>query len=608
MKSTNPKESLLDEALAASWPIPEFIHQPGAQVTNRIDSPSLLRALLDGGFTSKSISPVNAIVPQLTKLSGTLDLSARLLNRLLLLDILYEQLKTRAHFDTAAMILFYKLRPSIIRAVLGDDDLFIKSSKHPLRKALDDLCMVSIGWESSLEKNGERYFSQLNKLVGAISTITLSAKTSTAAYDSELKALREISSRYAENERRLCLSEQALMESKRNQRLADDAINSYTENEKLPSNTIQFIHGPWRDALLRTLVLHGHNSKDWISAMRLMDKLVFCMSPADDETQTQQKYKLAPSIRPSLEKHLQNTSNDAEKSHWLDEIENQLQQILMGNETAMESAPRLTSIEVDGVTACVSSAISQQIAQLSLGQWVLYKTESGNVTRGKLAIIDDEAQQLLFVNLMGAKRFIKSTDEFAYALNSKKIQLLSSMNLFSNLLTRSVELFIKRHNDHKNQADGAADPTTQEILKRQSAEKALAEVQKLQALEGEQTKPAVHPAKIKPAHTAPVEAKSAVPLAPGDLQHVEAEVNSLVIGSWLSMKNRLGELMPCKIAVIYASTGRMIIVDKCGMRVGEFHRPELVQRIMQGEASILEKNDSFESSLARVIQTLRKDS
>jgi hypothetical protein len=607
MKCINPKESLLNEALAANWPIPDFTHQPDTPATNRIDSPLLLKALLDGGFTSKAISPANAIIPQLTKLSGNLDLSPRLLNRLLLLDILYEQLKTQAHFDPAVMILFYKLRPSIIRAVLGDDDLFIKSSKHPLRKALDELCTVSIGWESSLEKNGARYFTQLGKLVSAISTIVLSGKLSASTYEAELQTLHEISSRYDQNTQRLCQSEHGLMESKKNNRLADEAINGSTENIQLPPHTIHFLHGPWRDALLRILALHGHNSKDWSSATQLMGKLVFCMSPSNDELEKQQKYKMVVTLRSSLEKHLLGTGNNAEQSHWIDEIESQLQLIFTGSTIALESAPRLTSVVVDGVTACVSSAISQQIAELSPGQWVLYKTEGGEITRAKLAMIDNEAKQLLFVNLMGAKRFSKNAEEFGYALNSKKIQLLTTNNLFSLHLTKAVEFFIKRHQQYKMQSAGTNTLSAQETLKRQSAEKALAEAQKLQALEKECLKPALPPKEIKTSSSA-VEIKPVLSLHPDDQQRIEAEVSSLEIGSWLSMQNRLGELMPCKIAVIYASTGKMIIVDKCGMRVGEFLRPELTQLIMQGKASILEKSDSFESSLARVIQTLRKDS
>ena len=609
MKSTNPKESLLNEALAANWPIPEYTHDQTVQSANHIDSPLLLKALLDGGFTSKGISPANPIVPQLKKLSGSLVLGANLLNRLLLLDILYEQLKSQGQFDPAVMILFYKLRPSVIRATLGDDDIFIKSSKHPLRKALDDLSTLSIGWDNSLTKSGERYYVQLGKLVGAISTITLEAKSPSDVYESELKALNELVSRYEQIEQRLCQSEHGLMESKKNRRIADEAINGYTENKELPTLAVHFLHGPWRDALLRILVLHGYNSKDWISATQAMEKLVFCMSPTTDESQKQQKYKLVSGIRSSLEKHLLNTGNDAEKSHWIDEIENQLQQILTGAILSLEIAPRLTGIEVDGVTACVSSAISQQISLLNPGQWVLYKTENGEMTRGKLAMIDPDAKHLLFVSLLGAKRFSKSAEEFGYALSSKKIQLLTTKNIFSTLLAKSVELFIKRHHEHKTRFAGTAAPTPQEVLKRQSAEKALAEAQKLQTPEKEQRIPATPPPrKTKPADTKPADTKPVMPLSSDEIHRVEAEVNSLEIGSWLSMKNRLGELMPCRIAVIYASTGRMIIVDKCGMRVGEFHRPELVQRIMQGEARVLEKNDSFENSLARVIQTLRKDS
>lgn len=602
MKSTNPKESLLDEALAADWPIPNFLHQTPSQTANCIDSPVLLRTLLDGGFASKGISHDMAIVPQLKKLSDSLNLSSKLINRLYFLDILYECMKNHAYLDPAVMALVYKLRPTIIKAALNDDnDVFIKSSKHPLRKALNDFCSLGIGWDSSLEKNGDRFFTQLRKLAEVMSSITFETKITSQAYESELNALHELAARYEQIESRLCQSEQGLMESLKNRRIADHTINACTENKKIPALTSQFLHGPWRDALHRILVMHGQNSKDFISASQLMEKLIFCMTPVNDETK-QQKYKLIASMRSSLEKHLLNTGNDAEKSHWIDEIESQLQQILMGEKITFEPVTPLTSIEVEGVTALISSAISQQVAQLKPGQWILFKMGNGEVIRSKLAMHAPEAGQLLFVNLLGAKRFSKSIEEFGYALSSKRIYLLTSQNLFNILLTHSAELFVKRYQEHKIKLSETTNIPEPELLKRKSAEKALAEAEKLLLLEKEQIIPVVIPAEKNKAvlvnHS----------LSGESTPSIEVAVNSLEIGSWISMKNRLGEQMSCRIAVIYASTGKMVIVDKSGLRVGEFLKPELVQLIKKGQAKILEQSDSFENSLARVIQSLRKDS
>jgi len=50
----------------------------------------------------------------------------------------------------------------------------------------------------------------------------------------------------------------------------------------------------------------------------------------------------------------------------------------------------------------------------------------------------------------------------------------------------------------------------------------------------------------------------------------------------------------------------LVIVDRTGMRVGEFMPEELVNFMMDGSASVLQAGDSFESSLSRVIETLRK--
>jgi hypothetical protein len=585
MNAEVSRGALLRDALNRPWPVAgsELFSHSGKSA-NRLDSPKLLWMLLQEAFAGRRITLNSPTLPQLHTLDDSLSLSHKILNRLAFVDLYYEQLQQHAYLDTELLDLLHQLRPAIIRSVLHSDT-FIASSRHPLRIVVDDLCTWGIGWDKSIGKSGEKYFNLLTNLVAIGNSLAEDAGEFPDAYATTLNVLSDLVARYKQLEERVCDAEQAAMGNLATRRQVEAIINEYVADKPMPATAIAFFHGVWCDILHRLKVLHKENEPEWTEALQVMDQLVFCLAPQPNSRQEQ--INLIPGLIQYLKRVMQKSGYDASSSYLVDDIIASFKHIMTGESLTLLMAPSLSSLNVAGVSTSISSAIAQEASQLNIGQWILYKGDNGEMSRGRVARIFPEAGQVLLVNLLGARPLSKNMEELGLALNTRRAYLLVSRELSSILLSLTVDLFIK----HYQKAIPAEVSSQAENFKKQSAEKALAEAQRLRTLGSSASKPAA----------------PAVPLAEEESVRVEAMVHSLKIGSWLSMKNRIGEQVPCKIAVIYASTGKMVITDKAGLRVGEFLRPELVQLMMKGEASIIEIADSFEGSLSRVLQTLRKN-
>jgi hypothetical protein len=603
MRSSSLSENQLRSALNADWVAPGTGLEKTLSCSNQLSDPALVTLFLDGAYRNDLISCDRALIPQLLRLaeptcrdgyaSEALFFPSRILNRIYLADLLYEQLSRHSDLSPELILLLNKLRPAVVRAILTSD-AFFDDDKHPLRIAMKDICIWGIPWEPQLGRGADQYFKAMQQLADQVLALPAGSRTLPEAYTTTLQTLNAFTQRYQQVEERLCESEQALMETAKVRRQTENLINKWIAGRKLPEPAIRFFHGVWVDVINRVLIMGDEDKKGLESIARLTEKILFSLSPIDTSEKKQKIYQLTPSIFPELKKMLSESGVASGKEHLVDELNRLLMGIVRGESYAMEPAPLLSSLQIKGVRAEISSTIAEQVQRLQQGQWILFQTDTKHSVRAKLSLFSGEAGQLLFVNLLGKKLFTKSVEEVGFALNTKQARLLCTTKLFNNMLAESIKLFTKQYRDATENPVATARTRALHENKIKSAQKALAEAEQLN---------------VKRANEKPVPVqlnREGERLTDKDRGYIETLVKSLRIGAWVSMKNRFGEQMPCKIAIIYATSGKLVIVDKMGMRVGEFMPEELVTLIMEGSASILEAGDSFESSLSRVIETLRK--
>jgi len=527
-------------------------------------------------------------------------LEPALANRLYLMDLLSEQIRVNSFLDEAVQGLFFTLQPMLIRIMLRGDD-FIKSSKHPLRPVLDSLALWGLGWQDGLGKGGEKLFEQLSELTEALESFTPARTLLPPSVEAAQEKLSKSFDRFQLLESRVCESEQGAMESLRSRRFVDKYLNGQLEGRELPEQVTSFLHNEWRNSLQMELQTHGKESRAWEQMTSLTGNLIKTFLPSVSEQEKQALYKLIPSMRGPLKKHLVSLHDNQSKDMLLDDIEALHMQILKGEQLPLEPVPPLSVLDTQGVVTSVTAALSEEAAKLQPGQWVLYRHEDGELQRVKLALLSSETGQMLFVNTLGAKCMEKNIEELAYGLTSKKVRLLERDRPFSKWLVKSIEKLIREHNARKKQQ--AEKPATEEaetqVRREQNKQMSIDKVRQEVADLRDQLQQTAK-------DSAPAEEQD-VSLPEGERQEMAEAIAKLEIGAWVSMDNRLGERVPCKIAVIFASSGKMVFVDKSGLKIGEFLQEDLLEKIMKGEASILEQGANFENSLAKVIQSLRKD-
>ncbi len=83
-------------------------------------------------------------------------------------------------------------------------------------------------------------------------------------------------------------------------------------------------------------------------------------------------------------------------------------------------------------------------------------------------------------------------------------------------------------------------------------------------------------------------------------------VRSLGIGAWVDIEIN-GERQRCKLAAVINASDKLIFVGRDGKKLAEPRRDELIKMLLDSKARVVQQGDQFENSLAKVIQTLRKD-
>jgi hypothetical protein len=432
----------------------------------------------------------------------------------------------------------------------------------------------------------------------------------------------------------------------------------------MPDVVEALLKDPLRHSMKMVYLSKGGSSDEWKHIIRVAEMLIDSMLGAvEGETDMQQLYQTIPKIIPLLAKQLISITDSAEMEMWITRIEALHMQILVGNKVDVRPAQPLEDAEPsDSVQADVSGALLEQVKQIPEGQWLIYQRDDGERLRCRLIMKAEDGAQLLFVNVLGAKCLEKNLEEFAYLLTARHIRLLDADNNFSQIFRDTVTHFLQlyqrqsllqaelaerqrieaeRRRQAQEKAKREAERIAQERLEAQArAEEAarkqaeeqarLAEIAARKAAEEAQKK-------AEEAQRAAAEAErfmrakaeqEAVANAERKRMEEEAErerqllaekqaridewemmqqsVRTLGIGAWVDIEIN-GERQRCKLAAVMNATDKLIFVGRDGKKLAEPRRDELIKMLLDNKARIVQQGDQFENSLAKVIQTLRKD-
>jgi hypothetical protein len=493
---------------------------------------------------------------------------------------------------------------------------WIGSAQHPLWRLLELLQISGAGYQPELGRAGEKLIADLQPQWTALDR----GDWKTAAVLAEAQWQQE-QNRLQRLEQRLIDSERGLLRSRRAQQQAARVLNRALAGKRLPESILAYMHDAWFRELQWCLLQFGEESAEWQSRIDLTGRLIESLQdPGDDIEQRQHLYALIPDVGAELRATL---STHAPESNVLEQqlalIETHHLALLKGRPLTAVPCKLITN---DDPWADASTTISRdllsQVETLELGTWFLLRDGDDEV-RVKLVLKMDDTAQLLFVNRVGVKALQKTFEEFAYLLAIDNVAALPPADharialrqLLAQLAQRGVERQRARAENERQEREAKLKAAEEAQRRWAAKEKALAEAAALAAAQEEAALQARREAEQRAREQEQLRRHALQQEQIGDteqrLRNARQHATLLAVGSWVEFYDEVGAAQRLKLAVKLPSSGKLIFVDREGVRRAEFERDIFAEKLIEGSAHVLDAGPQFEDTLARVVGGLRRD-
>jgi hypothetical protein len=526
---------------------------------------------------------------------------------------------------------------AVQRALAATPAEQLSAATHPCWSLFGAVHALTVGFQPELGRAAERALDEL--------AVTLNTSLSAADWQQAATAIIGLQAseqlRLQRIEQRLVETAQGQWRSQRARQQAAQLLNRCMAGKKIAADIVDWLQGEWFGELQWCLLQHGDSGSAWQRFGEVTLALVASLQPPSDEPGARQTlYAQIPQVTANLRELLaERAPSTAALDATLERIEQQHLIVLKGRQPATSAFQLIATDNLWFAEISLSRELLARVDALAPGQWFVLREEPDR--RVKLILKQDEAGQLLFVNQLGIKALQISTEEFAYRLASDMALPLPQQSAGRQALARALREAAKEHAEQliekqrvrdqsaaQTRAETEAEQQRQgEALQRQreavrqrveveARERALARAKaaaEARALAEEET------ARIERAAAEEQQARELEIARRRQAQAQQTGDNSqrqrlarqqatmLAIGHWIELHDEKGQLQRLKLAVKLPSSGKLIFVDREGVRRADLTREQLVASLLDGSAHIREQGPQFEDTLARVVNGLRRD-
>ncbi len=398
---------------------------------------------------------LRAVVEQLIAQSGkTKDGKKPALNEMdedliNLVSMLFEFILDDYNLSAPVQVLISRLQIPILKVVIKDKTFFSKAT-HPARRLLNSLARAGIGWSDSDEKTRDKLYDQIHGTVLRILN----------EFDGDIALFEALNDEFekfiARENRKSTLVEQRTRESERGriksqkaQETVDQLLQKKLARYKLQEPVKNILLNGWSRvmflAYLRDDVEHR-----WTQTVRVVDDLIWCLHPHEDDEDRDQWVRVVPGLLKSLRSGLEEVSyNSSKLDEMMAELKHELTEAFRANALAeaAEDSPEPEE-EVDAPQTAIErqqeledAAIAEHLAQIDaieIGNWVEFNLVNGASFRCKLSAIIEEASCFVFVNRMGLKVIEKTRSDLAHELRRGRLTVLEQGALIDRALDAVV--------------------------------------------------------------------------------------------------------------------------------------------------------------------------
>lgn len=189
----------------------------------------------------------------------------------------------------------------------------------------------------------------------------------------------------------------------------------------------------------------------WLESVRLVDDLIWCLHPHEEDDERDQWVRVVPGLIKSLRAGLEEVSyNSSKLDEMMADLKHELTQAFRANalvearedesetEESADNPPKTAVEREQLLEEAVIAEFVTQIDAIEIGNWVEFNLVNGASFRCKLSAIIDEADCFVFVNRMGLKVIEKSRTELAHEMRRGRLTVLEQGALIDRALDAVV--------------------------------------------------------------------------------------------------------------------------------------------------------------------------
>ncbi|MBN7771451.1 DUF1631 domain-containing protein [Marinobacter daepoensis] len=368
-----------------------------------------------------------------------------------LVSMLFEFILDDYNLSAPVQVLISRLQIPILKVVIKDKGFFSKAT-HPARKLLNSLARAGIGWSSSDEKTRDKLYGQIHNVVQRILN----------EFDGDIQlfeTLNEEFEQFLEREnRKASLVEQRTRESERGriksqkaQEEVDRLLKAKVARYHLPEPITDILMNGWSRVMFLAY-LKDDTEHRWHETARVVDDLIWCLHPHEEDEERDQWVRVVPGLLKSLRAGLEEVSYNATRlDQMMGQLKHELAEAFRTNaaiearqepksDTA-EDSPAAHPTAIERQQELEDATIAEYIAKLDnieIGNWVEFRLVNGTSFRCKLSAIIEEADCFVFVNRMGLKVIEKTRVELAHEMRRGRLTLLEQGALIDRALNAVV--------------------------------------------------------------------------------------------------------------------------------------------------------------------------
>ncbi|MBW7472777.1 DUF1631 domain-containing protein [Marinobacter sp. M216] len=368
-----------------------------------------------------------------------------------LVSMLFEFILDDYNLSAPVQVLISRLQIPILKVVIRDKSFFSQAT-HPARRLLNSLARAGIGWSSSDEKARDKLYNQIHNIVQRILNEFNGDIALFETLNHEFEQFLEKENRKTSLvEQRTRESERGRIKSQKAQETVDNLLKQKIARYKLPDPAHDILMNGWSRvmflAYLRDDVEHR-----WNETVRIVDDLIWCLHPHQEDEERDQWVRVVPSLLKSLRAGLEEVSyNSSKLDEMMGRLKHELAEAFRTNAAieAREDSPAddeeefapLHPTAVERQQQLEEAAISEFVAQIDsieIGNWVEFRLVNGASFRCKLSAIIEDADSFVFVNRMGLKVIEKNRIELAHEMRRGRLTLLEQGALIDRAMDAVV--------------------------------------------------------------------------------------------------------------------------------------------------------------------------